>query len=562
MRTGPSIMRGPFDLGVMITVVMRLNIAARLYGRRGNPVVRSAMSTRRPLIVCSAIIAALAACLGERGPFTNRMAQSGTSYLVRAARQPVRWQPWGRDAFALAATLDRPVLLYIGSDVCRWCAESDRDIYMNPEIGAMINSLFVPVRVDRDERPDVAQRYQAAVEHLAGLHGWPLTVFLTADGSAFFGGTYFPADDPVTGRGLKQLLPEIARSYHDQRPSIDQQALLLRKTVRASDGEARAALRPALVQRGLAVVRRQLEAAVRSRSINGSVAEVEAAALLLSEDSSARVVAGQALDLMLDSTAGRASEDPPRLVRAALATALAKAWTTTGGARYRERGRSLLRDLMDDLTAADERPLRGAVFADQGAYVLEHVLRAARTFGDSAAARRATHALATLLQRAYAPGSGVRHMIAGAPRDRASATLGTLGLLQDQVQVAMACLAAHQVTRDPQYLAIARDLAALVDRAYADSLGGYYDVTDAAPNSMLALGERTKDVFDDVLPGPNAQAAIVLLQLANVTRDPSTAASYRRRARQTLETFAGAMPDVGIRSTTFLDAARETLEIR
>jgi uncharacterized protein YyaL (SSP411 family) len=115
------------------------------------------------------------------------MAHSSTNYLTRASRQPVNWQPWGREAFALAAKLDRPVLLYVGSDVCRWCAETDRAIYTDPEIGALINALFVPVRVDRDERPDVAQRYQAAVERLAGLHGWPLTVFLTSRWRGLFG---------------------------------------------------------------------------------------------------------------------------------------------------------------------------------------------------------------------------------------------------------------------------------------------------------------------------------------------------------------------------------------
>jgi len=114
------------------------------------------LHTRVSLI---AFCAALAACLGERRPFANRMAHSGTSYLARAARQPVRWQPWSRDAFALAAKLDRPILLYIGSDACRWCAETDRAIYTDPEIGSLINALFVPIRVDRDERPDVAQRY-------------------------------------------------------------------------------------------------------------------------------------------------------------------------------------------------------------------------------------------------------------------------------------------------------------------------------------------------------------------------------------------------------------------
>src|SRR5216110_3715616 len=206
------------------------------------------MYSRTFLLLC----AASTACIAERGPFTNRMAHSSTSYLARAARQPVNWQPWGREAFALAAKLDRPVLLYVGSDVCRWCAETDRAIYTNPEIGALINALFVPIRVDRDERPDVAQRYQTAIEWLAGLHGWPLTVFLTADGAPFFGGTYFPADDPITGRGLKQILPEVAKRYHDQRSYIMAQAAVVREMVLTK--ESRLVLRPPLVQQEIAAV--------------------------------------------------------------------------------------------------------------------------------------------------------------------------------------------------------------------------------------------------------------------------------------------------------------------
>src|SRR3989442_3442825 len=93
----------------------------------------------------------------------------------------------------------------------------------------MMDSLFVPVRVDRDVRPDVAQRYATAVQLLAGLRGYPITVFLTPDGSAFFGGTYFPLDDPITGRGLKQVLPDVARSYREQRASILRRAALVRE---------------------------------------------------------------------------------------------------------------------------------------------------------------------------------------------------------------------------------------------------------------------------------------------------------------------------------------------
>ncbi|MGH7530902.1 MAG: DUF255 domain-containing protein, partial [Gemmatimonadales bacterium] len=215
------------------------------------------------------------ACVSERGPLTNRMSQSATSYLTRAARQPVNWQPWGRDAFALALRLDRPVLLYVGGEGCRWCAETDRAIYTDPEIGALINDLFVPIRVDRDERPDIAQRYQAIVDRLVGLRGWPLTVFLTADGAAFFGGTYFPADDPITGRGLKQILPEVAASYRDRRAFVEQQAARVRRLTRAASpgrgarrsGDGEDVLPAAELPRELAIVREELAAALRARAL-------------------------------------------------------------------------------------------------------------------------------------------------------------------------------------------------------------------------------------------------------------------------------------------------------
>jgi uncharacterized protein YyaL (SSP411 family) len=132
-------------------------------------------------------------------------------------------------------------------------------------------------------------------------------------------------------------------------------------------------------------------------------------------------------------------------------------------------------------------------------------------------------------------------------------------MLQDQVQVASACLAAYQLSNEPRYLDVALDLAAIVERGYADPLGGYYDVapTDASPSSLPALGDRTRHVFDDVLPGANAATALLLAHLAQVTGDPS----YRRGAQATLEAFAGAMNGAGVRSSTFLAAARETLGI-
>src|SRR5690349_21947745 len=229
--------------------------------RRAPQCIFRPLPMRTPKVALLPLLAA--ACVSEHGPLTNRMAQSTTPYLARAAHQPVSWQQWGRDAFALAARLDRPILLYVGAEDCRWCGVMDLEVYGDPALGAMIDSLFVPVRVDRDERPDVALRYGKAVQLLAGLRGYPLTVFLTPDGAAFFGGTYFPLDDPVTGRGLKQLLPEVSRSYREQHASILRRAELIRQLSvgrPATPGAAKAAR----IQVETAAVRDAVVAAVQA----------------------------------------------------------------------------------------------------------------------------------------------------------------------------------------------------------------------------------------------------------------------------------------------------------
>jgi uncharacterized protein YyaL (SSP411 family) len=276
------------------------------------------------------------------------------------------------------------------------------------------------------------------------------------------------------------------------------------------------------------------------------VTHAEAVSLLLT-DTTLLASARRALDLMLDTTAGTVGEDPPRLVRAALALSLAKAWTVTGEQRYREAGRVLVRAL------SAEPPPDGPVFADQEAYVLEHVMVAAATIGELTVESRARAGLDVLLRRTYARGWGVRHAAAGAP---AAGVATPQGLLQDQVQMASACLVAHQLSNAPRYLEVALDLAAIVERSYADPLGGYYDVAAADPlPASQAAGDRTKHIFDDVLPGANAATALVLAELAHVTGDPS----YRRRAQATLEAFAGSMDGTGLRAVTFLTAARQTL---
>jgi uncharacterized protein YyaL (SSP411 family) len=309
------------------------------------------------------------------------------------------------------------------------------------------------------------------------------------------------------------------------------------------------------VRQGIEAVGRELSDAVRAGTASGSVMHAEAASLLLTEyaryrDTISLAVARRALDVMLDTMVAAAGEDPPRLVRAALVGSLAKAWVVTGESRYRAAGRTLVRGLARELP--NVASLTGdAVFADQQSYVIENLMLAAATLGEPAVEQHARAALDVLLQRTYAHGWGVRHAVAGSPASGATPQ----GLLQDQVRVASACLAAHQLSTDTRYLDVALDLAAILERAYADSLGGYYDAAAPPGPPQPLFGDRAKPVLDDVLPGANPSAARVLAHLSDVTGDPS----YRRRAQATLEAFAGNVSHGGIRTTTFLAAARETL---
>ncbi|MGH7675529.1 MAG: DUF255 domain-containing protein [Gemmatimonadales bacterium] len=491
---------------------------------------------------------AATACVVERSPLTNRMSHATTSYLARAARQPVGWQPWGREAFALAERLDRPVLLYVGAQDCRWCSVMDREVYGDRALGALIDSLFVPVRVDRDERPDVARRYQAAVQALAGLRGLPLTVFLTPEGSAFFGGTYFPADDPVSGRGLRQILPEVARSYREQRAFVERHAALVGQLAAGRSALSHGVLRADALRFEIGTVRGAIEVVVGRPALLGSVPHTQAVALLfreyaLSADSGALHTATVALEFLLDSIAshnGGEREDPPDLVHAGLLRALALAWAVTAEPRYRSAGQALARALAADFTRPDRRP----IFTDQAAYRIAVVLDGAPALGDTLSAERARAALDALLRVVYQPRRPVRHL-AG---DDATA------LLQDQVQITIACLAAHDFTGDVRYLNVARDLAAMLDREFADPLGGYFDVAQADPAAPYRA-ERTKQVLDDVLPGANAAAAAGLLRLFRATGD----SSYRRRAEAVLEAFAAGVGGEGVRAATYLTVAREAL---
>jgi uncharacterized protein YyaL (SSP411 family) len=141
----------------------------------------------------------------------NRLSEETSPYLLQHAHNPVDWFPWGAEAFERAQSLDRPVLLSVGYSACHWCHVMERESFDDPETAALMNGLFVSIKVDREERPDVDAIYMKAVQAMTGQGGWPLTAVLTPDGAPFFGGTYFPPD-PRHGMASAQVRRILERS--------------------------------------------------------------------------------------------------------------------------------------------------------------------------------------------------------------------------------------------------------------------------------------------------------------------------------------------------------------
>src|ERR1700732_3293404 len=124
----------------------------------------------------------------------NHLAEETSPYLLQHANNPVEWYPWGEAALRRAKQENKPILLSIGYSACHWCHVMAHESFEDPSTAAFMNELFINIKVDREERPDVDAVYMEAVQAIAGSGGWPMTVFLTPDGRPFFGGTYFPRD--------------------------------------------------------------------------------------------------------------------------------------------------------------------------------------------------------------------------------------------------------------------------------------------------------------------------------------------------------------------------------
>ena len=162
----------------------------------------------------------------------NRLAHEKSAYLKHAARQKIDWYPWSEEAFQRAQREDKPVFLSTGAVWCHWCHVMAEECFENDEIVQLMNRLFVNIKLDRDERPDIDRRYQQAVSAMGAGGGWPLSVFLTPDKKPFFGGTYFPPEDRQGRPGFKNVLGAVSNFYKVKREEAENYALEIMETLK------------------------------------------------------------------------------------------------------------------------------------------------------------------------------------------------------------------------------------------------------------------------------------------------------------------------------------------
>jgi hypothetical protein len=231
----------------------------------------------------------------------NRLAGETSPYLLQHAGNPVDWYPWGAEAFAAARERNVPLLLSVGYSACHWCHVMERESFEHDAIAEQMNRLFVCVKVDREERPDVDATYMDAVVSLSGQGGWPMTVFLTPDGRPFWGGTYFPPEQRGGMPGFPQVLDAVAEVYRARPEDVERQADQITTAIAAGlpahdDGEpSRAA-----VEAALSALRRQFDT---THGGFGGAPKFPPSALLptllaLPDRSDALAMAGATLDAM------------------------------------------------------------------------------------------------------------------------------------------------------------------------------------------------------------------------------------------------------------------------
>ncbi len=192
----------------------------------------------------------------------NALARETSPYLLQHQDNPVDWLPWGEEAFARARERDVPLIVSIGYSACHWCHVMERESFEDPQVAELMNRHFVPVKVDREERPDVDAIYMDALQAITGSGGWPLNAFITADGVPFYAGTYFPPQPRQGAPSWAQVLAGIAEAWRTQREQIVTSARqILPRLAGAAGIDGRSGeLSPDLLERAAATVRRSYDA--------------------------------------------------------------------------------------------------------------------------------------------------------------------------------------------------------------------------------------------------------------------------------------------------------------
>jgi uncharacterized protein len=311
----------------------------------------------------------------------NRLADETSPYLRQHRDNPVDWHPWGEEAFARARAGDKPLLLSVGYSACHWCHVMAHESFEDPAVAAVMNELFVCVKVDREERPDVDAVYMEAVQAMTGQGGWPMTVFLTPDGRPFFGGTYFPKTAWGGRPGFVDVMRAVAEAWRDRRDQLVGQADHLSQSIGARSAALAAGgageAGPGLLDAALEVLRSSFDAewggfgrAPKFPTPTNVELVLHAWARGGGRDPATLAMATTTLDAMasggvydhLGGGFARYSVDNFWMVphfekmlydQAGLVRAYAHAWQATGAARYRQVVEETVGYVLRDLRAPE-----------------------------------------------------------------------------------------------------------------------------------------------------------------------------------------------------------------
>ena len=309
----------------------------------------------------------------------NRLADETSPYLLQHANNPVDWFPWGPEAFARAKLLDRPVFLSIGYAACHWCHVMERESFEDEATARALNDGFVAIKVDREERPDLDSIYMSAVQAMTGSGGWPMSVFLTADGAPFYGGTYFPERPRHGMPAFRQVLEGVRHAWTEQRGDVVSAGHKLVEVL-AEQQRANAApdgtdpLAPETFERAREALSTAFDASNGSWGGAPKFPQPMTIEFLLREIDAGDPRVGPMIRLTLDKMADggirdqlgggfhRYATDPRWLVphfeqmlydNAQLARVYLHAWAALGEERYREVARGTLDYLLRELTTTD-----------------------------------------------------------------------------------------------------------------------------------------------------------------------------------------------------------------